>query len=558
MSASAQSTGGSRSGSIRRRIERTIAIAIILTAVLFVAVGLTLRQALDLNQALLDQVDTALLEVGEIELQLAEQQAAGRAFVLTDGGETFKRANELARDQANTSLDELDRLTEGLFEDGSDEREAIRALRGAAEEWRAAPVQLVLVDMLGIEEITPQLVLQSDVVFDRIEIVAARADEVLRDQRRDLRVALNERTRRLAIAVFITGIVLLGVAVWLWRSLLRDVLVPMQQLADRAYVVASGDIDRTVEIDGPPELQALASDVEAMRLGMRRGLDEARQAAQELEAKADELREQARELESSNAELERFAYVASHDLQEPLRKVASFCELLQRRYADELDERAQTYIDFAVDGAHRMQELIQDLLEFSRVGRKTQGKEQTDLGDLAAEAVNLLSGRIEEADATVTVADGMPTIPVERRLLGQVFQNLVGNAIKFRQPDRPPVVRIDAQELADHWQIAVSDNGIGIEAEYADRVFELFQRLHERDKYEGTGIGLALSRKIVEFHRGTIAVDTQYSGGTRIVFTLAKHDDGPTGPDQHTNAAAADIEGSGTDGRAAPTPPGSS
>jgi light-regulated signal transduction histidine kinase (bacteriophytochrome) len=238
----------------------------------------------------------------------------------------------------------------------------------------------------------------------------------------------------------------------------------------------------------------------------------------QLEEQAHELELKARDLERSNAELEQFAYVASHDLQEPLRKVASFCQLLQRRYEGQLDERADQYIEFAVDGAKRMQALISDLLAFSRVGRTEFAPVPVDLDDALTQALDNLGERVQEQGATIE-AQPLPTVMGERSLLAAVFQNLVGNAVKF-SGDAPPVVRVEARRDGKEWVVSCCDEGIGIEPQYAERVFAIFQRLHPKETYEGTGIGLALTRKIVEHHGGRIWLDTEVRRGTTFRFTL--------------------------------------
>jgi light-regulated signal transduction histidine kinase (bacteriophytochrome) len=237
------------------------------------------------------------------------------------------------------------------------------------------------------------------------------------------------------------------------------------------------------------------------------------------------LDDQAEELRRSNAELEQFAYVASHDLQEPLRKVASFCQLLEKRYGDQLDERGAEYIGFAVDGAKRMQRLINDLLTFSRVGRLNAMHTEVALDDALDTALGNLSTAIEEADAEVVrPEEPLPVIDGDPTLLAMLWQNLIGNAVKFRKENVPPRIVIECRpgEGGDDavWQFSVSDNGIGIGEDFADKVFVIFQRLHGRDEYTGTGIGLAVCKKIVEHHGGAIRVDTSYTGGTRFVFTL--------------------------------------
>jgi PAS domain S-box-containing protein len=244
-----------------------------------------------------------------------------------------------------------------------------------------------------------------------------------------------------------------------------------------------------------------------------------RAAEQALEAKAEEL-------SRSNQELEQFAYVASHDLQEPLRMVSNYTQLLGRRYKDQLDADANEFIEFAVDGAKRMQELIHDLLQYARVG--TRGKEFKPVAgeEIVADAVNNLTTAIQESVADVVV-DPLPTLHCDATQLVQVFQNLIGNAIKFRKPDTRPVIRISSARAERAAVITVADNGIGIEPKYFDRIFQMFQRLHTRSEYPGTGIGLALCKKIVERHGGRIGVVSTAGQGTMFSFTIPDAPDAP-------------------------------
>ncbi|HEX7994818.1 MAG TPA: ATP-binding protein, partial [Streptosporangiaceae bacterium] len=289
------------------------------------------------------------------------------------------------------------------------------------------------------------------------------------------------------------------------------VIRPLAALGAEAQVVASGGVDHELKITGPRELMELAADVEAMRRQLRFSM-------------AD-ISHKAGELERSNRELEQFAYVASHDLQEPLRKVASFCQMLESRYAAQLDDRARQYIAFAVDGAKRMQQLINELLTFSRVGQPGTVRGPVDLNAVASEAIDRLDATITDTDAQVTVAD-LPTVVGDATLLTQLFQNLIANSIKFRRMDEPPEVTISAVRKDDQWEFSCEDNGIGIAPTHAERVFVIFQRLHPRDAYPGTGIGLALCRKIVDFHGGHIWVDTDdhQGSGTTIRWTLPEAD----------------------------------
>jgi PAS domain S-box-containing protein len=238
----------------------------------------------------------------------------------------------------------------------------------------------------------------------------------------------------------------------------------------------------------------------------------------ELRRQEELLRRQAADLARSNAELEQFAYVASHDLQEPLRMVASFTQLLARRYTGKLDAKADEYIQYAVGGAKRMQQLITDLLALSRVG--TSGGDFCDvpLTDVMSDVLLNLGPAINDIGATV-VYDSLPTVFADRGQMTQLLQNLIGNAVKFRGTESPRV-HISAEEAGDQWTISVSDNGIGIPPEHKERVFQIFQRLHTREQYPGTGIGLAICRKIVERHGGKIWLDSAPGAGTTFHFTL--------------------------------------
>jgi PAS domain S-box-containing protein len=224
------------------------------------------------------------------------------------------------------------------------------------------------------------------------------------------------------------------------------------------------------------------------------------------------------ELRRSNAELEQFAYVASHDLQEPLRMVANYTELLAQRYAGQIDERADKYIRYASDGARRMQRLVADLLAYSRVG--SQGKPLVPVeADQVLQAVTHALQRLLRESGGLVESDPLPRVQADEGQLHQLLQNLISNAIKFRS-QAPPRVRITAQPQGQRWLFQVSDNGIGIDMQYAQRVFQMFQRLHELGRYEGSGIGLAIAKRIVERHGGTIWIDSAPGQGSTVSFTL--------------------------------------
>ncbi len=230
------------------------------------------------------------------------------------------------------------------------------------------------------------------------------------------------------------------------------------------------------------------------------------------------LERQKTELERSNADLEQFAYVASHDLQEPLRMVASYTTLLAERYQDQLDERAGKYINYAVEGAKRMQQLITDLLDFSRVGTRAKPLGPVDTNEVVEKIVRALHTRIKENGADVTFGT-LPTVLADETQLGMIFQNLIGNAVKFRADERPKV-RIEAKRDDREWLFSVSDNGIGIDTKYSSRIFQMFQRLHERGRYDGSGIGLAIVKKIIDRHGGRIWFESELGRGTTFFFTL--------------------------------------
>jgi light-regulated signal transduction histidine kinase (bacteriophytochrome) len=233
------------------------------------------------------------------------------------------------------------------------------------------------------------------------------------------------------------------------------------------------------------------------------------------------LRQAHEELKRSNSELEQFAYVASHDLQEPLRMVSSYTQLLGRRYGEKFDSDARDFMGYIVDGAARMKQLIEDLLAYSRVGTKSTEFKPVELERSVRRALSNLKAAIDDSGAIVT-CDPLPAAPSDEGQLAQVFQNLIGNALKFRS-QAVPRIHVAVEEKPAAWEIAVRDNGIGIEPQYFERIFMLFQRLHDRGEYPGTGIGLAIVKKVVERHGGQVRVESKLGEGSAFVFTLPKH-----------------------------------
>jgi signal transduction histidine kinase len=251
----------------------------------------------------------------------------------------------------------------------------------------------------------------------------------------------------------------------------------------------------------------------AMRSALRdkKSREERRQSQQSLAQKVEELAR-------SNRDLEQFAYVASHDLQEPLRMVAAYTQLLGERYRGKLDDQADKYINYAVDGATRMQSLIQDLLAFSRVGRQETELKSTNCDEVVRHALTDLQAAITESGAVIN-REHLPTLMANPMQLKQVFQNLIGNALKFRGT-APPVIQISAERQGLDWLFSIADNGIGISPEHAESVFIIFNRLHTRTEYPGNGIGLAICKKIIERHGGKISVQPGKTEGTIFRFTL--------------------------------------
>ena len=277
-------------------------------------------------------------------------------------------------------------------------------------------------------------------------------------------------------------------------------------LAARSLEQALRDLRVTNEV-----LEARSAELEVTNVRLREENAERRRAERELA-------EQARVLSRTNAELQQFAYVSTHDLREPLRKVRSYAELLERRYQGQLDEKADKYIDYVVSGATRMQVLITDLLAYLAVDNKEMFLEETDLNVLLAQVLTDIDMLVQENTAVIT-HDPLPQLEVDPSQLRTLLQNLISNALKFHG-EEPPQVHVGVERQGDEWLFSVADNGIGIEEQYLERIFVIFQRLHTKETYPGTGIGLAICKKVVENHNGRIWLTSTPGQGTTFYFTL--------------------------------------
>ena len=290
---------------------------------------------------------------------------------------------------------------------------------------------------------------------------------------------------------------------------------PLREVAEAAERISAGDLQQRVVVSRTTELVSLGDSINTMSDNIQRTIGELREHRDHL---AELVAARTAELERSNADLQQFAYLASHDLQEPLRMVRSFGQLLQRTRTEQLDAEGQEFLGFMVDGAERMQQLIDALLAYSRVDTRGGDFDSCDCQAALQRALHHLALAIEESQAEIH-CDGLPELLADQAQITQVFQNLVGNALKFRGP-APPVITVSAEQDAAGWTFCVQDGGIGIPAEQRERIFGMFQRLHGRSDYPGQGIGLAFCRRIVERHGGRIWVEPAPGQGSRFYFML--------------------------------------
>ena len=496
-------------GSLARIASIGLAVAIVASVAGAGAVTIGFRSLLDARSRLFDQLQPALVQSQQLTASLVDQETGVRGYALTRDARLLEpyvtgRRSELG----------LVPALRGRLSSGNDAPALLRRLvevEHTMAAWRhhvARPL---------IAEAPPKghadaVFLDAKRSFDHVRTALALLTGRIQADLRAARQALDDTTVDLVVLVALAILALTLVAVggaWVLR---RRVVRPVGQLGAAADAVVAGRFADEIAIEGPMEIEHLSQQMVLMRDRIVAQLATVEEANVELQAWAEELAR-------SNADLEQFAYVASHDLQEPLRKVTSFCQLLDEQYGDALDQTGREYLAFAVDGASRMQALIADLLEFSRVGRSVERLVPCDLDAIArAAAADLAAGPGE------VVVEALPTVAGDASLYRALFANLLGNAVKYRSPDRPLRVVVRAELTGSVWSFTCTDEGIGIEPRFHERVFVIFQRLHGRNEYEGTGIGLALCKKIVEFCGGRIWIGAPPGGvGTQVCWTLPVH-----------------------------------
>jgi signal transduction histidine kinase len=499
---------------VRGWLALVLSVMGVLVLVSAVVGAILLNRTDDVSHTLSEDIQPARVAAFQLQAALRDQETGLRGFVIS-ADRQFLTPYYDGQHAEHAAAEDIRRLL-GQHADIIADLDAIER---SAANWRKSYAEPLIASVTpnAPDTVSSEVADRGKAEFDRIRELfdtqntnLAAASTHASDELSDINSWRNRVLGAMVLFVFAMA-ALLG---YLTRAAITQ---PLAALAASCRRITEGDFSQTIALPPrPKDIRDMAIDVENMRQRITAALAVSRAT----EARLDE---QTVELRRSNAELEQFAYVASHDLQEPLRKVASFCQLLEKRYGDQLDERGVEYIGYAVDGAKRMQVLINDLLGFSRVGRMGIMQSEVDLDATLDTAAANLATAIEESDTEIVrPSQPLPQVIGDPTLLAMLWQNLIGNAIKFRHVDRSPRIVVDCELRTDthEWLLTVSDNGIGIAEEFTEKVFVIFQRLHGRDVYPGTGVGLALVKKIVEYHGGSIRIDTTYTDGTRFEFTL--------------------------------------
>lgn len=528
-------TNGSRGRlGIRGSFYAAIGTMTVLVLLFSVIGGVLLYRSSQASNTLVDRIGPANTALVDMEDALIDEETGVRGYLLTRQSD-FLEPYLQGEAQEKADLPQVEALLAGHPQALSD----VAAVERTVTAWKSTYALPFVADAQAGRTPGDTVLNASKDSFDHVRDVFTTAQDELAAERGADQANLNrlDRIRDLTFTAMLAAFLL---TVCLIVGLVQvAVFRPLTRLRLEAEAVREGNFDAPLTARGPQDTRALGDALSAMRDRLTAAITAAESQRTILHEQKETLDKQAADLRRSNEELEQFAYVASHDLQEPLRKVASFCQLIERRYGDLLDERGKQYIDYAVDGAKRMQVLINDLLTFSRVGRFNERRERIDLQAAVGDALDGLQYAIDESGAVIRVDGPLPAVTGDPTLVRMLLQNLVGNSIKFRRPGREPEIDISWEpdrEQPGFVRLSVADQGIGIPAEFAEKVFVIFQRLHNREAYAGTGIGLALCKKIVEYHGGRIMLDPERAEGTRIVFTL------PAAEAEHATDAAGSAE----------------
>lgn len=499
---------GPRNWTLAQRLSAMSALVIAVVAVLSVIELLSLA-SMDTatNRAI------ALLEPAQVQAQvlindLNTEETSVQTYLLSGSSGVLFPYNE-APQTIGADAAKLQTLITNYPSLQADLAEVLRGNANWRANWANPSIELKRTSATPSQAVARQLLVRTSEFTTLRQHAIQLADDAgtLSDA---ARATLNAARTRLTIVSIIVLLALLAATGALFVGLRRLVATPLGNLEAAVRDVAGGDLRRQLPVGGPPEVRWLGESVEVMR-------DRIVSELEAVEAARAELAEQAEALRLANADLDRFADVASHDLQEPLRKVAGFSRLLIERYGDRLDDRGLEFASYAADGATHMRSLIEDLLSYFRITRSIARMRTVALSEVIAAALRELSGPLENSGARVSVGE-LGEVLGDPVLLTALFERLLANAVEYRSA-RPLEIRIDAVRRNGLVRISVADNGEGIQPEYAERVFGIFQRLHH-DNEGGTGIGLALCRRIVEVHGGTIWVDTGRFDGATVHLEL--------------------------------------
>ncbi len=456
-----------------------------------------------------DHTQKVIADARDLGKLIVDMETGERGFLIT-GKEAFLDPFTQAQRVWNNKIMEL----KSIVSDNPEQVSRIEEIDGLAKQWlkvAAQPEINARIESIKTGETMDNVIalVNANTGKKIIDTIRMKLDEFISVEAELMNIRELESKNTASNTIIVTIVsTTIAILLALFSALLISATIAggLRVLVERTKEISSGNFSGMIKVKSYDEIGALAGAFNSM---------------------TEHLQESRNELERSNQELEQFAYVASHDLQEPLRMVASYMQLLERRYKGKLDSEADEFIGFAVDGATRMQRLINDLLAYSRIGTRGKDLKLTDCSSVLETSLANLRKSIDESGATVT-HDILPTVMADAIQLTQLFQNLVGNAIKFRGND-PPRIHVSAAQKKNELLFSVSDNGIGIDPEHADRIFIIFQRLHGRGQYPGTGIGLAICKKIAERHGGRLWVESQPGRGSTFYFTIsmkgaAKHE----------------------------------